>query len=117
MEKEFYINQIDDIFAELFLDAKSALNIEMKIDQSSGFILAKKIVSSEKDLENGIDFELSTTECCGLNDVDLSDYLSKTVHTSSAYEYFDFVFSFSDRVNADIEFTDDCWKIRINSCF
>lgn len=115
MEKQFYINQIDDVLAELFLSAKSALNIQMNLDAISGMVFAKNIDPSTKDIENGIDFELSTSECCGLNDTDLSDYLNKTVHTSSAFEFFDFAFSFSKYMDVDIEFMQDCWKIRVNN--
>ena len=107
---------MDETLAEIFLNEKSPVNIKMSISPDTGLINADYSALDKGFDENGIDFELSTSECCGLNDIDLNDCIKRSVLTSSAFEFFDFVFTRSETVDADVEFTGDCWKIRINSC-
>lgn len=115
MNSEFYINSIDDVFAEIFLESPAVQHIKIEFEKTSGIVTIVDIKKGGQKLSGGIDFELSTSECCGLNSTDLSDYLGKTVHTSSALEYFDFVFSYCSEVEFDIELKDDSWMVRIDS--
>ena len=115
MKKEFYINRMDETLAEIFLNEQCPVNLKMTLSPDSGLINAEYAALDKRLTDNGIDFDLSTSECCGLNDIDLNDYFKKTVHTSSAFEFFDYVFTGSQTVDADVEFTEDCWKIRLNS--
>lgn len=112
---EFYINSINDVFAEIFIESPVPHNFKMKFEKTNGLVTIIDINNSDNILVDGIDFELSTSECCGLNSTQLSDYVGKTVYTSSALEYFDFVFGFCKEVEFDMELKGGSWKIMINS--
>lgn len=111
---EFYINEIDQAFAEMFTEAGSELNLSLNFDNNSGKVKVSMVSSLNEKLSNGIDFELSTSECCGLNSMELCDYLNRTVHTSSALEFFDFVFSYCTFVDFNLDFKENSWKIKVN---
>ncbi|MGH7885139.1 MAG: hypothetical protein ACRENO_05525, partial [Thermodesulfobacteriota bacterium] len=67
---EFYVNEIDQVFAEMFIDAGSQLNLNLDFDKSSGIVKVVKVKSINEKPADGIDFELSTSECCGLNSME-----------------------------------------------
>lgn len=115
MKQQFHISNIDDIFAKIFVEAPFPHKMKMSFEKASGHVSILDINSNKQKLGEGIDFELSTAECCGLNSMQLSDYLGKTVHTSSAHEFFDFVFAYCSEVEFDMEFKEGSWVLKINS--
>jgi hypothetical protein len=80
-------------------------------DSSGNIALAEVDAPCECREGEGIDFELSTCECRGLDTADIKDYLDKPVYTSSAYEFFDFVLGYLTSFDCLVEFKGNSWKV------
>ena len=112
--KKIHLSGLDEFFAESVLRAEEKpLKFLIHKDGDSGFISALLLDTKEGMEKEGIDFELSSCECAGLEGLEVSDFLMKTVFTSSAYEFFDFVLMFLDSFECLVDFTGNAWKIKI----
>ena len=65
------------------------------------------------DLERAVDFELCAFECSGVASADLEEYIAVPVHTSSALEFFDYVFSQRAEVVCGVDFAGNSWIIAV----
>ena len=113
-EKKIHLSSLDEFFADSVLGEKEKpLKFLIHKDRDPGFISALLIDAEEGMEKEGIDFELSSCECAGLEGLEVSDILMKPVFTSSAHEFFDFVLMFLDSFECLVDFTGNAWKIKI----
>jgi hypothetical protein len=112
--KKIHLSGLDEFFADSVLEEKEKpLKFLIHRDGDPGFISLLPLDTKECMEKEGIDFELSSCECAGLEGLEVSDFLMKPVFTSSAYEFFDFLLMFLDSFECLLDFTGNAWKIKI----
>jgi hypothetical protein len=116
-EKKVHITDLDEFLAASYIDGKEKpLKLSIRKEETQGYISLLLLTVGEDIMEEGgIDFELSTSECLDLDNMPVSDFLKKTVFTSSAYEFFDLMFMFFSSFDCLLDFTGDTWKVKVLS--
>ncbi len=114
MESKIHISNLDESLAEALLySEEKPIKLLIRKDEAQGYLSLLLLKSNEEIEEEGIDFELSPCECIDFDSIEVSDFLNKPVFTSSAYEFFEFIFMFFDTVECLVGFTGDAWKVKI----
>lgn len=111
-ERKFYLDSIDEVFAEIFFLFGGCFNVRMQIVSETSLVSAffsRRTLAI--DQEEAIDFELCTFECSGAAAADLEEYVGVTLHTSSALEFFDYVFSQKSEIACGVNFAANSWII------
>ena len=113
-EKKIHITNLDEFLAETLLESKEKpIKLLIRKEGTEGYIYLFLEKCKEDMEEDGIDFELSPCECIDFDNMEISDFLYKSVYTSSAYEFFEFIFMFFRSIECLVDFTEDAWKIKI----
>ncbi len=113
--REFYLDSIDEVFAEVFFLFGGGFDVQMEIASETSLVNAFFSPRGQADdSERAIDFELCAFECSGVAAVDLKEYLGIPVHTSSALEFFDYVFSQRSEVICGVDFAGNSWIVAVN---
>lgn len=110
---EIHLSDINEYLADRFLEYSSPFELELRNLTTDGFIEIKESKSSKEIEKDGLDFELSTCECLGLNNLEISEFLEKPVYTGSAYELFDFYFSKFYSLRCLVDFIEGAWVIKV----
>ena len=114
-EKKIHISNLDEFLASALLESqKKPIKLSIKKEGVEGYVMVNLLKSDEDMEEDGIDFELSPCECIDFDRMEISDFLYKPVFSSSAYEFFDFIFMFFSSIECLVDFTEDAWKIKIS---
>jgi hypothetical protein len=112
---QIHISGIEEFLAECFLDnnyVPFSVSISKEDDQGSLLIIiTDKRVTNFASKE--IDFELSPCECVEFDQMDISDYKNKTIHTSSAIELFEFLLMLNDTIECVVDFNGTAWKVMV----
>ena len=113
--REFYLDSIDEVFAEIFFLFGGGFDVRMEIASETSFVSAFfSRRSTAVDQEGAVDFELCAFECSGVAAAGLEEYLGVSVHTSSALEFFDYVFSQRSEAVCGVDFAGNSWVIAVN---
>ena len=113
--REFYLDSIDEVFAEIFFLFGGCFDVQMEIASETSLVSAFfSRRSLAVDQEGAVDFELCAFECSGVAAEDLEEYLGTPVHTSSALEFFDYVFSQRSKIACGVDFAGNSWMITLN---
>ncbi len=113
--REFYLDSIDEVFAEIFFLFDDGFDVRMKIASETSLVSAFfSPVNQKVDRERAVDFELCAFECSGVASENLEEYLGVPVHTSSALEFFDYVFSQRSEIVCGVDFAGNSWIIAVN---
>jgi hypothetical protein len=109
------MSEIDEFLAERLAEwGKGAVCLNVSGADSSGNIIVSEADAPLESADtDGVDFELSTCECRGLDPADMEDYLGKPVFTSSAYEFLDFVLGYLTSFDCLVEFTGKAWEMSV----
>lgn len=108
------LGSIDEYLAQKVLEGDGqTLRVRLSLDYNTGYLNIFDVSFEETEYTEGIDFELSTCECRGLDDMNSSDFDGKTVYTSSAYEFFEFYLDERDSVNCYVRLNNDSWIIKL----
>src|SRR5574341_1196438 len=111
-EKKIHISNLDEFLAETLLQSKEKpIKLSIQKEGVEGYLSVNLLKFDEDMEENGIDFELSPCECIDFDNMEISDFLYKPVFSSSAYEFFDFIFMFFSSIECIVDFKGDSWKI------
>jgi hypothetical protein len=115
MEKTIHISNVDELLADVLMDCKEKpIRLEIHKNGTQGDISTVLLPTLGCVMEeDGIDFELSSCECIDYDGVEISDFLKRAVFTSSAYEFFNFIFMVFNSVECLVDFTEDAWKLKI----
>lgn len=110
-----HITGIDEFLATRLIEGEKPLSFTVSGTDSEGNITLAELDTPAEDhpSREGVDFELFTCECRGLDTADIKDYLERPVYTSSAYELFDFLLGYLSSFDCFIEFTGNAWRIRV----
>jgi hypothetical protein len=113
-EGKIHLSNLDEFLAATLVESKEKpIKLAIHKEGAEGHISVLLLTAKEDMEEDGIDFELSPCECVDFDSIEISDFLKKPVFTSSAYEFFDFVFMFLDSLECLVDFTGDAWKVKI----
>ena len=113
--RRFYLDSMDEVFAEIFFLFGGRFDVRMKIVSETSLVSAFfSRRGSAVDQKGAVDFELCAFECSGVASEDLEEYLGIPVHTSSALEFFDYVFSQKPEVACGVDFAGNSWIISVN---
>lgn len=114
--REFYLNSIDEVFAEVFFLFGGGFDVRMEIASETSLVSASfSPRPTAVDREGAVDFELCAFECSGVSAENLEEYLGVSVHTSSALEFFDYVFSRRPIVVCGVDFAGNSWIIALSN--
>src|SRR3970282_2550987 len=114
-EKKIHISTLDEFLASALLECQEKpIKLSIHKEGIEGYVSVNLLKSGEDMAEGGIDFELSPCECIDFDSMEISDFLNKPVFSSSAYEFFDFIFMFFSSIECLVDFTEDAWKIKIS---
>jgi len=115
-EHEIHISDLNEFLALKFLDAViRPMRFSVLRKDAQGNIIIKQKENDQEIEEGGIDFELSPSEYQSLDSINAKDFINKTVYTSSAYEFFDFILMYYSQFEFLTEFNGSAWQIRILS--
>jgi hypothetical protein len=113
-EHEIHISDLDEFLALKFLDdVTRPMRFSVLRKDTQGNIIIQQKDNDQKLKEGGIDFELSTSEYQSLDSINVRDFINKTVYTSSAYEFLDFILMYYFQFEFLTEFNGTSWQIRI----
>ena len=115
LAREFYLDSIDEVFAEIFFLLDGCFDVRMEIASETSLVTAffsRRALAVDR--ESAVDFELCAFECSGVAEADIEEYLGTPVHTSSALEFFDYVFSRRPEVVCGVDFAGNSWVIAVN---
>jgi len=112
--RQIPLGTIDEYLAQKILEGGGkTVKISLSLDSNAGFLCIDRVSFQETEFTNGIDFELSTCECQGLDDMNILDFEGKTVYTGSAYEFFEYYLSNTCSMDCYVNFRDDIWIIKL----
>ena len=113
-EHEIHISDLDEFLALKFLDdVTRPMRFSVFRKDTQGNIIIQQKDNDQKLKEGGIDFELSPSEYQSLDSINVTDFKNKTVYTSSAYEFLDFILMYYLQFEFLTEFNGSSWQIRI----
>lgn len=107
------LSEIDEFLAERVLEDSRALRLSLSLEDTDGNIRIKEHGFEDVEFGEGIDFELSTSECRGSEDIEAADLEGMTVHTSSAYGFFEYYLDTMGSADCYIDFRDSAWVIKL----
>ena len=110
-----HVSIIDEFLAARFLEGGGGpISFSVRREgRDGGISFSRTVTAPEPGGGEGVDFELSTCECRGLDPDDAGVYIGRPVYTSSAYEFFDFMLGYLSSFDCLIEFTGNAWSIRV----
>ena len=113
---KLHLTEINEFLISEILKNKGPIEAEIREINADGFIEID-LNSSDKNFDNQImDFDLQTCECSGLNEhEDISDYIGKTLSTSSVYEFIEFLSTSEESFRLLINIENDSWIIKLLS--
>ena len=112
VSREFYLDSIDEVFAEVFFLFGGSFHTWMEIAPETLLVSASfSPATTAVNQDGAVDFELCAFECSGVSAENLEEYLGIPVHTSSALEFFDYVFSQTPEIDCSVDFSGNSWVI------
>jgi len=111
---KLHITELNEFLITAIINNNGPVEAEIKDVTVDGFI-SIEVIKSDKPFNNYfIDFDLQSCECSGLNEHDdISEYHGKTVHTSSAYEFVEFISAFSGKSKLLVNVEEGSWVISL----
>lgn len=113
--KTIHLSELDDYLASRLLENSTTLRFQLSKYDSQGYITIEQEENKIMIEEGGIDFELSPSEYQSLDSINILDFTSQTIYTSSAYEFFDFMLMYFSHLEYLLDFNNSSWRIRILS--
>ncbi len=112
VSREFYLDSTDEVFAEIFFLFGGCFRARMEIASRTSLVSASFSPNTTAvDQEGAVDFELCSFECSGVSAESLEEYSGAPVLTSSAVEFFDYVFSQTPEIDCSVDFLGNSWVI------
>lgn len=108
------IIEIDEFLAEKIIEGKGTFRLSLVREGDNGVLQVKYISFEDAEFGEGMDFELSTSECRGPEETDLHLFSGKTLYTSSAYEFLEYYFSHESCLNCYVKFENNSWVIKLD---
>ena len=110
---KLHLTEINEFLISAILKHKGPIEAEIRKITPDGFIEID-LNRTDKSFDNQLmDFDLQTCECSGLyEDEDMSNYVGKTLSTSSVYEFIEYLSTSCESFKLLIKIEDDSWIIK-----
>ena len=110
-----HIADIDEKAASLLIESgRGVIGICISLADDEGNISVSEFDPGADTIPaEGVDFDLSPCECAGLEDGGAGLFVSTSVHTSSAREFFDLMLAGYPSLECLVSFTGNAWKIKV----
>lgn len=113
-EQRIHISEIDEFLARgLAVGHMRPFKLSISKNGDQGYLKAFIAESDESFEDEGVDFELSPGENRDLDDLEISDFVMKAVYTSSAYELFDYIFTYFNSIECVVDFKESAWLVKV----
>lgn len=113
-EQRIHISEIDEFLARSLGDHHvKPFKLGLSKNGEQGYLKAYIEENDELIEDDGVDFELSPIENRNLEDLDISDFIMKPVYTSSAYELFDYIFTYFHSLECLVGFKENAWLVKV----
>jgi hypothetical protein len=113
-EQRIHISEIDEFLARVWaVGHVRPFKLAISKNGDQGYLKAFIAESDELIEDDGVDFELSPGENKDLDDFDISDFIMKAVYTSSAYELFDYIFTYFHSIECIVDFRENAWLMKV----
>jgi hypothetical protein len=111
---KLHLTDINEFLITEIFKYKAPVEADIKEFTTDGFIKIE-VSRSDKLFDNQIlDFDLQACEYSGLNEHDdISEYIGKTLRTSSAYEFVEFLTACSSNSKLLVNVENDTWVIKL----
>lgn len=115
-EETIHLSEIDDYLASKLVGSRAKTHMFRVCGlDPQGYITIGQGEARVGIDEGGIDFELSPSSYPSLESIEIGDFTTQTIYTSSAYEFFDFILMYLSQLECVVDFTNSSWRIRILS--
>ena len=114
--KKIHLTELNEFLADSFLEYNANFEVELKDCSLDGFINIKRTLSGDKFCDENIDFDLSGSECSGMENMHYSDFMDKAIYTSSPYELTEFLLNGLSYLKMLICLKDGSWVVQILDC-
>jgi len=111
--QNIHLTDLNEFLAGGFLDYNSSFEVEIKDFSTDGFIKIKSRVSDRKFKSDDVDFDLSGSECSGLENSSYNEFINKAIYTASPYEFIEYLLTSLSYIKLLICLTDGSWVIQI----
>ncbi|MGB7290767.1 MAG: hypothetical protein WBD99_01170 [Thermodesulfobacteriota bacterium] len=113
-EQRIHISEIDEFLARrLTIGQTKPFRVALRKNGDQGYLKASIAENDEFIEDDGVDFELSSGENKDLDDFDINDIVTKAVYTSSAYELFDYIFTYFHSIECVVDFKENAWLLKV----
>jgi hypothetical protein len=113
-EHRIHISEIDEFLARnLAAGRMRPIKLAISKNGDQGYLRASIAENGGFVEDDGVDFELSSGENKDLDDFDIGDFVMKAVYTSSAYELFDYFFTYFISIECVVEFKENAWLVKV----
>ena len=113
-EQRIHISEIDEFLARSMAAGQMRpFKLAMSKNGDQGYLKAFIAENEEFVEDDGVDFELSSGENKDLDDFEISDLVMKAVYTSSAYELFDYIFTYFNSIECVVDFKENAWLVKV----
>ena len=113
-EQKIHISEIDEFLARSLASGQMrAFRLALSKNGDQGYLKAVIAEIDEFIDDDGVDFELSSGENRDLEEFDISDFVTKALYTSSAYELFDYIFTYFHSIECVVDFKENAWLVKV----
>ncbi len=113
-QQRIHISEIDEFLARsLTAGQMKPFRLALSKNGDQGYLKAFIAENDEFSEDDGVDFELSPCENKDLDEFDISDFVMKAVYTSSAYELFDYIFTYCHSIECVVDFKENAWLVKV----
>lgn len=113
-EQRIHISEIDEFLARsLAAGQMRPFKLAISKNGDQGYLKAFTAENDEFVEDDGVDFELSSGESKDLDEPDISDFVMKAVYTSSAYDLFDYIFTYFNSIECVVDFKENAWLVKV----
>jgi hypothetical protein len=113
-EQRIHLSEIDEFLASCLAEGQmKPFRLALSKNGDQGYLKALKEENVGFMGDDGVDFELSSGENKDLEEFDISDIVTKTFYTSSAYELFDYIFTYFHSIECVVDFKENAWLVKV----
>ena len=113
-EQRIHISEIDEFLARsLAVGKMKPFRLALRKNGDQGYLKASIAENDEFIEYEGVDFELSPGENKDLDELDINDFVMRPVYTSSAYELFDYIFTYFHSIECVVGFKENAWLVKV----
>lgn len=112
-ERRIHLSEIDEFLASCLAQAQmKPFRLSLSKNGDQGYLMAASAENNDFIEDDGVDFELSSGENKDPDEFDIRDFVTKAFFTSSAYELFDYIFTYFNSIECVVDFKENAWLVK-----